>query len=78
MPFPPLRGAPADRHVSIRLTTHEYRLLARLAHANSLTLSSLIAEAVAVFAGDLVEGAPLSCRARSCESCPWCGTTPAE
>ena len=71
----PLRGAPAARHIGVRVTVAEHRALRVLARANSLTLSSMVAEAVAVWAGDMGERPPLACRYTPCDACPFCCST---
>ena len=78
MPTRPTRGEPTAHVLSVRITVSERRALRALARANSLTLSSLVAEALAELAGDLGERPPLSCRIGSCTACPYCHTPPAD
>jgi hypothetical protein len=74
MSFRPVRGEPAVRWVSARVTETELRALRHFARVNSLPLSSLIAEALAEFAGDLGEAPPLL-RCNSCAVCRYRDTT---
>ena len=55
MPRLPTRGEPADCILRFRVTRREYALLTTHACASSITVSQLIAEAVAEFTGDLTD-----------------------
>lgn len=59
MSRPLTRGEPADHVLRFRVTRTEYSILQGHACANSVTVSQLIAEAVAEYAADLADGNPL-------------------
>jgi len=53
MSRPPLRGEPADRVLRFRVMESEYLTLTYHARAESITVTQLIAEAVAEYCSDL-------------------------
>ena len=53
MPRPPLRGEVANRVLRFRLMEAEYSVLTSYARAESITVTQLIAEAVAEYCSDL-------------------------
>lgn len=55
MARPPLRGEPATRVLHLRVTETEWQAVQHLAHAHSMTVGALMAEAVSEYVGDCEE-----------------------
>ena len=70
MPKRPRRGSLAIYRLSVRVTREERRALRALARANHLTISALIADALAELATDSGTPPPLVTRCARCGRCP--------